>query len=164
MNLIDILFPKQCIFCSKVGEDICNKCLTKISISLPKCIVCGRINSNGKIHSKCMRMNITNVQGWDISKKQYLFFSKKKKLSLYSVYSYLLLNLLKRSKLNLEGYKILYIQNTPIDRYLTSLIHSESNSNRICFIGESIPNRKTFLKEIPQDIKEILVISLFNPR
>ncbi len=168
MALIDIIFPHQCIFCSKVGEEICKKCLTKIFVSLPQCIVCGKISTNGETHRKCIKIDkkVLSIQGWNIPKRLYIPLNKRKRQGIYSVYKYFLLMLLKKHALELENYKIYPIQDIPIDRYLTSSLHSKSNSNKLCLIGESINNREELLKNILErssnDTEEILVVYLFS--
>jgi hypothetical protein len=142
--------------------------MTRISRSLPICIMCGRINTQGRIHTHCFDMGIevSNIYGWSISEEQYNIFKKKKEIGIYSIYGYLLTNLLERQRINTEEYRILPIQNISIDRYLVSLVHSNIGSNKLCFIGEHIENKNYFIEKVQKSIsnstEKVVSISLFN--
>lgn len=168
MLLTNIFFPHQCIICSKVGVEICERCLRKIPKALPMCFICGKISMNGTVHMRCSIMDnsIKYLQGWNISKKEYREFYKKKKSSTYSVYRYLLLDILERQNIHIRSYKVLPIQETPIDKYLVNVAHSNNYTAGLCFIGESISNKDDLIERIRKNIKnshqEILIISIFN--
>jgi competence protein ComFC len=51
--IIDILFPKYCLFCGKPGYLICDYCKKKLIPSLPECYKCRRISQFYKTHDKC---------------------------------------------------------------------------------------------------------------
>lgn len=142
--------------------------MTRMAKSLPLCIVCGRINTQGRIHTHCfdMGVEVSNIYGWSISEEQYDIFKKKKEIGIYSIYGYLLTNLLERQRVNIEEYRILPIQNISIDTYLVSLVHSNIESNKLCFIGEHIQNKNDFVKKVQRSIsnsiEKVVSISLFN--
>ena len=55
MNLIlDLLFPKRCVSCGRLGAYICRECFSKIEfIEKPVCPVCERQAVGGKTHPGC---------------------------------------------------------------------------------------------------------------
>ena len=52
--IIDILFPKYCLMCGRLGSSICNYCSKKFIPSLPECYKCRRLSTNYITHSKCL--------------------------------------------------------------------------------------------------------------
>ena len=69
MCIIDCIFPKQCVICSKVGEDICTNCLKKIPRYLPQCPICHKLNNGYYTHKNCYSKQIQCFTGWAISKE-----------------------------------------------------------------------------------------------
>lgn len=57
MNLVlDLIFPKKCIGCGRLGSYICDKCFSKIEIiENPICPECERQAIGGKTHPGCLR-------------------------------------------------------------------------------------------------------------
>ncbi|MFZ5845468.1 MAG: ComF family protein [Patescibacteria group bacterium] len=56
MNLLDILFPKRCLGCGKIGKYFCNKCSSSIrTIKLNEtiCPVCEKPAISGRTHPGC---------------------------------------------------------------------------------------------------------------
>ncbi len=53
MNVLDILFPKNCLGCGKSGGYICGMCITKVPFATTCCPVCTRFSFYGKTHSAC---------------------------------------------------------------------------------------------------------------
>lgn len=53
--LLDILFPKHCIECKKIGQYICNTCIKQIVKHNQTCIVCTKFSPLGKTHSHCQK-------------------------------------------------------------------------------------------------------------
>jgi len=52
--LLDILFPKRCVRCKKVGEYICSDCFARISFDTHLiCLVCGKSSIEGLTHPTC---------------------------------------------------------------------------------------------------------------
>ena len=52
--LLDILFPKRCVRCKKVGEYICTDCFARISFDIRLiCLVCGKSSIDGLTHPSC---------------------------------------------------------------------------------------------------------------
>lgn len=55
-SFLDLIFPKKCIGCQKLGSYICNKCFSKIEIiEYPICPQCQRQAIGGKTHPGCLR-------------------------------------------------------------------------------------------------------------
>lgn len=53
--LLDLLFPKKCVSCGKIGSYICKDCFSKIEfIEKPLCPVCERQAVGGKTHPGCL--------------------------------------------------------------------------------------------------------------
>jgi len=51
---LDIIFPKRCVDCGKVGDFVCYDCATKIEIiKTLTCPMCGKINKFGQICLRC---------------------------------------------------------------------------------------------------------------
>ena len=56
MGILDLLFPKRCVSCGKLGNYVCFKCFQKIEfISFQICPYCGRSAIDGKTHPRCKR-------------------------------------------------------------------------------------------------------------
>jgi competence protein ComFC len=54
MNLLDLLFPRRCVDCGKLGSYICQKCRSKIkSIESQICPVCEKPAIDGITHPIC---------------------------------------------------------------------------------------------------------------
>ena len=56
MKLLDILFPKRCVGCGRLGRYFCDSCTKMIQIILPTeaiCPMCGRAGLDGKTHLRC---------------------------------------------------------------------------------------------------------------
>lgn len=53
MNIIDILFPKACLGCGRLGEYICANCHQNIKVCMQKCPVCRRVSKMGEVHKQC---------------------------------------------------------------------------------------------------------------
>ncbi len=52
---LDLIFPKRCVSCGKVGSYLCRDCLSKIEyIEKPVCPVCQRQAIGGKTHPGCV--------------------------------------------------------------------------------------------------------------
>jgi len=56
MSLIDILFPKFCLGCSRIGSYVCHKCFKKLKvIDKPTCLYCHKQSYLGLTHPKCLK-------------------------------------------------------------------------------------------------------------
>lgn len=56
MFLLDLLFPKRCVACGKVGKYFCSFCLQKIEfIQFQICPYCGKRAIDGLTHDKCKK-------------------------------------------------------------------------------------------------------------
>src|SRR3989344_3682644 len=54
MNILDLLFPKRCVSCGKLGSDLCRKCFSEIDfVESPVCPVCQRQAVGGVTHPGC---------------------------------------------------------------------------------------------------------------
>lgn len=52
--IVDLLFPKRCVGCKKLGSYLCENCFASISFSQSYfCSVCSRPSYNGLTHPKC---------------------------------------------------------------------------------------------------------------
>lgn len=53
-SLLHLLFPPECLFCERLGEVICNKCLENMPLALStNCIRCNKPTMTGKTHYAC---------------------------------------------------------------------------------------------------------------
>lgn len=58
MGLLDIIFPKYCVNCKKLGEYLCSDCFSRLSFDTKNiCLVCGKPTYNGLTHPGCKRKN-----------------------------------------------------------------------------------------------------------
>lgn len=56
MNLIlDLLFPKKCLGCQKLGSYFCQDCISTIIPARPICFYCQKWSLNGQTHPLCQR-------------------------------------------------------------------------------------------------------------
>lgn len=55
MQLLDLLFPKQCLGCKKQGSYLCLNCISSLPIVKQRCIVCEKQAIDGFTHPKCAR-------------------------------------------------------------------------------------------------------------
>ena len=54
ISFLDLLFPKRCVSCGKLGSYVCKNCFSKIEfIEKPVCPICGRQAIGGKTHLGC---------------------------------------------------------------------------------------------------------------
>lgn len=60
MNILDILFPKNCLECKKSGKYICSECLAKVERAKLICPVCKKYSFSGKTHSFCIHKHALN--------------------------------------------------------------------------------------------------------
>lgn len=55
MGLLDLLFPRRCVSCGRVGDYLCNSCILQIPWHTEaKCLVCSRRAIGGYSHPKCL--------------------------------------------------------------------------------------------------------------
>ena len=56
MNFLDLLFPKRCVSCKKIGDYICTGCKKKIIfLEHQICAVCAKPAIFGKTHPRCRK-------------------------------------------------------------------------------------------------------------
>lgn len=54
MDLLDVIFPKYCVNCRKLGDYLCSDCFTFLSFDVEKiCAACNLASFNGFTHPKC---------------------------------------------------------------------------------------------------------------
>ncbi len=54
MNFLDLIFPRRCVGCNKLGSYLCLSCIGKIEyIGKPICPVCGKQSIDGVTHPHC---------------------------------------------------------------------------------------------------------------
>ena len=56
MKLLDIIFPKRCVGCGKVGKYFCSRCISSIKLIASNesiCPVCEKQAIDGRTHPKC---------------------------------------------------------------------------------------------------------------
>ena len=58
MNLLDFIFPKQCVGCKKFGSYLCSQCLEKVEyLETQTCVYCYKPAISGKTHPRCFKKN-----------------------------------------------------------------------------------------------------------
>lgn len=56
MGIIDLLFPKRCVNCRRVGSYLCSSCFVYLSYEPERiCLMCNRPSWNGLTHPKCIK-------------------------------------------------------------------------------------------------------------
>src|SRR3990167_8766590 len=54
VGFLDLLFPKRCVNCGRIGGYLCRECFSKIEyVDRPVCPICQRQAVGGKTHPKC---------------------------------------------------------------------------------------------------------------
>lgn len=54
MNILDIIFPRRCVSCGRLGRYFCKNCVVKIKLfGHPICPVCEKAAIGGATHPKC---------------------------------------------------------------------------------------------------------------
>jgi len=56
MNVLDIIFPIECLGCKKRGKYICSDCLFKVKNAKLLCVECHKPSIDGATHVKCRRV------------------------------------------------------------------------------------------------------------
>lgn len=173
MNLIEYLFPRQCILCSRVGYDICPSCFKKLITTLPSCFVCRKLSHSSWSHDKCSDIHIQYFTGWYMSKDLKKIVEKKKNSGVYSLHEYLLKILIKKLNieeelLNSEIYPILTESGSTqkINYHLTKLIKNKNHpTGKIFLIGESLPKDFSIQQRGPllKKSSHITLLCLFEP-
>ncbi len=72
--MLDFLFPKECLVCSKTGSWLCNRCKKKLLATLPNCYICKKLSNGYFTHKDCKKSSCLNqvITLWkynEVSKK-----------------------------------------------------------------------------------------------
>ncbi len=63
MQFLDLLFPRRCVSCGKIGKYFCNKCTDKIDPRVPTvCPVCDGLSISGFTHARCQTKYTLDAQ------------------------------------------------------------------------------------------------------
>ncbi len=87
MGLLDIIFPKYCVNCKKIGDFLCVNCFSRLSFDTKNiCLVCGNGSFDGLTHPRCRGRyridgSFTGVVFNSVSKKLIYQFKYKPYLS-----------------------------------------------------------------------------------
>ena len=61
MQILDLLFPKRCVQCKKVGDYLCSNCFSYLSFDTKSiCLVCQRPVPDGLTHRACLKKYTIN--------------------------------------------------------------------------------------------------------
>lgn len=55
MDILDLIFPKECLECKRKGKYICDKCLNKLPSVKQVCSMCQKPSIDGFTHPKCLK-------------------------------------------------------------------------------------------------------------
>lgn len=55
MDILDLIFPKECLECKYKGKYICEKCFNKLPPARQVCPVCQKASIDGFTHPKCIK-------------------------------------------------------------------------------------------------------------
>lgn len=169
MSILDYIFPKQCIFCSKIGEYICKECIKKLPRALPCCCICKTLSNEGNVHSKCKftDINIKYLRGWYKGRDIYKELEKKLNSSLFS-YHIFLIKLL-TIQLDIQDYIVLPLESSKYGRLNIILAKEVSmttqfkrDTKRVCLVGFKIEDIEIVKKQILhlKYIQEVLIITV----
>lgn len=174
MSLLDCIFPPQCIICSRVGYEICDYCLIHIPKALPSCCVCKKISTNGATHKGCELIDIPvlYIKGWNMEDKYLKELEKKKSLTIYSIYRYLLFKIIEYTNLQQKiSQSVVYPLSSNLkdvynlNRYLAVSLNQHKGKEMVTLVGESLESLDVLKQQIGalkrDNIKEILVITIF---
>lgn len=172
MNLLDFIFPKECIICSKVGEDLCDSCIKNISHTLPSCPICNKLSKEYMTHPECNTYQIQFYTGWYLTKDIEYIFLKKRDSHIYSPYLYLLKNLIQYLKIN----EIVYSSNilpilsqdkrdTELNLYLVKHISNRDYIKKdTLYIGWLQSESYEYMKRLPKrESSKIRFLTIFKP-
>lgn len=87
MKLLDLIFPKYCVNCKKIGDYLCSDCFSRLSFDTKNiCLVCGNPSYDSLTHPRCLTKNtisgsFTGVVFNGVSKKLIYQFKYKPYLS-----------------------------------------------------------------------------------
>ena len=94
MGLLDFIFPKECILCSRIGTDICDSCIKTFAHTLPSCPICNKLSKEYITHLECSNNQIQFYTGWYLTKGLEYILLGKRDTHIYSLYLYLLRSLI----------------------------------------------------------------------
>lgn len=153
MKLVDFIFPKQCLICSKVGEEICDRCIKRIPHTLPSCCICRKLSNMNRTHTKCSDIHIQYYAGWYLTKEIESRLNKRKENNLYSVYEYLIIKLI----------KYLNIENLIVNSKVSPILTNKKDVNQLnSFLSNSIERNKrlnsniVFVGEYLTDVQKLV--------
>lgn len=87
MKLLDLIFPKYCVNCKKLGDYLCDNCFSRLSYDTKNiCLRCGKASFDGLTHPRCRTKNtiegsFTGVVFNSVSKRLIYSFKYKPYLS-----------------------------------------------------------------------------------
>ena len=55
MGIVDLIFPKMCLGCKKLGSYVCADCIKKSKLAKQICIECQKPSIDGVTHAKCKK-------------------------------------------------------------------------------------------------------------
>ncbi len=53
--MLNLLFPKECLVCSRTGLWLCKTCQKRLYPTLPNCYICKKLSNDFKTHSQCLK-------------------------------------------------------------------------------------------------------------
>jgi len=175
MNILDFLFPKECILCNKIGEYLCDRCLKSIPRTLPLCSICNKLNQQYRVHNNCLDLNIQFFTGWYLTKNIDYRLLIKMSSNIYSPFLFLLNNLINYLDIsNIISKSIvlpIYTKDKGESNLNTYLANSIRNHNTkhldILFVGYTKIDREEILENIKRLPKReslnIRFLTLFVP-
>lgn len=57
MNILNLVFPKNCVNCGKPGNYLCKDCVSQVPQAKSRCPLCENYNFQGKTHPSCYVKN-----------------------------------------------------------------------------------------------------------
>ncbi|MDY0097100.1 MAG: hypothetical protein RBS01_02000 [Candidatus Dojkabacteria bacterium] len=156
MNIFEYIFPKQCIICSKVGNNICNSCIKDLPYTLPSCFICNKLNNGYYTHKDCLEEKIQCFTGWYLSEELRKNLKRQTDLGIYSTHTQLLEILISHLRLNevVESSNIYPIKGDDKNedilnmRLARSISKSEGIKSNTLLVGNRIVRKESLIEQV----------------
>jgi predicted amidophosphoribosyltransferase len=156
MVLIDYIYPKQCIFCSRIGNTLCLECKSKFLRTLPTCYLCSKLSKDFLPHTHCKEGRSTYAShcytGWYLTETIESKLSMFKENGICGLYKELVCDIIKFRKLeSILQHSIIYplkttsSRDTHLNNYLAKTLSEEYRGgikNKIIYVGEKLSKSK----------------------
>ncbi len=87
MNILDILYPRSCSICGKIGTYLCDECRKLLKRNLPECYVCRKVSQHYKTHDTCKQNSVFDsvFVAWEYNDISSIFLKRYKYSAVYDI-------------------------------------------------------------------------------